>query len=79
MTTGTTRKLKELIERAETQAGAGKAVQVGLEIEAEHKSGNYTATAEELEAIDEALAQADRGEVLTEEEAEAAFARFRGA
>src|SRR5437879_4859282 len=81
MTTSVTRKLKELIERAETWPSSAQEelVQVGLEIEAEHKSGTYTATADELKAIDEALAQADRGEVLSEEEAETAFERFRGA
>ena len=37
----------------------------------------YSATPEELAAIDEALAQAERGEFATEAEVEAAFQRFR--
>jgi len=37
----------------------------------------YTASAEELAAIDEALAQAQRGEFATDAEVEAAFQRFR--
>jgi predicted transcriptional regulator len=38
---------------------------------------NYVASEDELAAIDEALAQARRGEFATEAEVEAAFARFR--
>jgi hypothetical protein len=37
----------------------------------------YLASDEELAAIDEALAQAARGEFATEAEVEATFARFR--
>ncbi len=37
----------------------------------------YTASPHELAAIDEALAQAKRGEFATEAEVEAAFKRFR--
>ncbi len=50
--------------------------QVALEIEA-RRSGVYHATDEELRAIDEALAAVERGEVATEEEVEAVFAKFR--
>ena len=39
--------------------------------------GAYVASAEELAAIDEALAQVRRGEFATDEDVEAAFARFR--
>jgi predicted transcriptional regulator len=39
--------------------------------------GPYVASDKELAAIDEALAQTQRGELATEEEIEAAFARFR--
>ena len=38
---------------------------------------SYTASADELAAIDEALAQAQRGEFATDAEVEAAFQRFR--
>jgi hypothetical protein len=37
----------------------------------------YVASADELAAVDEALAQADRGEFATDAQIEAAFARFR--
>jgi predicted transcriptional regulator len=37
----------------------------------------YAASADELAAIDEGLAQAERGEFATDAEIEAAFARFR--
>lgn len=39
--------------------------------------GAYVASDEELAAIDEALAQAQRGEFASEAEIEAAYARFR--
>ncbi|HEV2156888.1 hypothetical protein [Bradyrhizobium sp.] len=39
--------------------------------------GEYYATADELRMIDAALASIDRGEVATESEVKAAFARFR--
>jgi hypothetical protein len=45
------------------------------EIEA-RRTGRYEATAEELDAIDEALGQVARGELATKEEIEAAFAKF---
>jgi hypothetical protein len=48
------------------------------EIEA-RRTGSYHATAEELEAIDEALGQVARGELASKEEVEAAFAKCRGA
>jgi hypothetical protein len=44
-------------------------------IEEEWVSGDYNATAEELEAIDDA----DRGGVATEDEVEVAFGTFRTA
>ncbi len=37
----------------------------------------YTASLEELAAIDEALAQVERGEFASDAEIEAAFQRFR--
>lgn len=40
-------------------------------------SGAYHASPEELAAIDEALDQVARGELATDAEVEAAFARFR--
>lgn len=47
-------------------------------IEELHEGSVYHATPDELAAIDEARAQIGRGDVATEEEVEAAFAKFRG-
>jgi predicted transcriptional regulator len=52
--------------------------QIALEIEA-RRHGVYHATAEELKAIDEALAAVARGEVATDEDVEAVFAKYRRA
>jgi predicted transcriptional regulator len=50
--------------------------QVALEIEA-RRHGVYHATPEELAAIDEALAAVARGEIASEDEVEAVFAKYR--
>ncbi len=52
--------------------------QVALEIEA-RRHGVYHATPEELKAIDEALEAVARGEIATDEEVEAVFAKYRRA
>jgi hypothetical protein len=52
--------------------------QIALEIEARRR-GVYHATPEELQAIDEALAAVERGEVASDEEVEAVFAKYRHA
>lgn len=52
--------------------------QVALEIEA-RRHGVYHATPEELRAIDEALAAVARGEIASDEEVEAVFAKHRRA
>jgi ParB-like chromosome segregation protein Spo0J len=52
--------------------------QVALEIEA-RRHGVYHATPEELQAIDEALAAVSRGEVASDEDVEAVFAKYRRA
>jgi hypothetical protein len=43
------------------------------------RHGEYSASDEELQAIDEAIAQLDRGEVGSEAEVKSAYAKFRGA
>jgi hypothetical protein len=44
----------------------------------QNQSGNlYYASPEELKAIDEALEAVARGEIATDEEVEAVFAKFR--
>lgn len=52
--------------------------QIALEIEA-RRQGVYQATPDELRAIDEALAAVERGEVASDEEVEAVFAKYRRA
>lgn len=52
--------------------------QVALEIEA-RRHGVYHATPEELNAIDEALAAVARGEIASDEDVEAVFAKYRRA
>ncbi len=52
--------------------------QIALEIEA-RRHGVYHATPEELAAIDEALAAVGRGEIASEDEVEAVFAKYRRA
>jgi predicted transcriptional regulator len=37
----------------------------------------YRATPEELKAIDEAIAEVERGEIASDEEVEAVFAKYR--
>ena len=70
--------LKKVIELAEgwSEQDQEKLAQVALEIEA-RRSGIYQATEEELRAIDEALAAVERGEIATDEEVQAVFAKFR--
>jgi hypothetical protein len=43
------------------------------------RTGEYHATDEELRAIDEAIAELDRGEVAGEAQIKAAYAKFRSA
>jgi hypothetical protein len=43
----------------------------------ERKGRDYIATREELRTIDAAIASIDRGEVATDAEIKAAFAKFR--
>jgi hypothetical protein len=75
-----TRKLKELIERAEAwpEEAQAELIELGLEIEAEQR-GVYHASSEEIEAIDQALGEVQRGEVMSEEDVEAMFAKLREA
>jgi predicted transcriptional regulator len=53
-------------------------VAIAHEIESELQ-GDYIATQDELDAIDAAMASIDAGEAATDEEVEAAFAKFRKA
>ncbi len=70
--------LKEMLGRVANwpQDDQEELAQVALEIEA-RRHGVYHATPEELKAIDEALAAVARGEIATDEEVEAVFAKYR--
>jgi predicted transcriptional regulator len=70
--------LKKVLTRAETwsEQEQEELAQVALEIEA-RRHGVYHATPEELKAIDEALAEVARGEIASDEEVQAVFAKYR--
>ena len=70
--------LKNVLARAETwsEQDQEELAQVALEIEA-RRHGLYQASPDELRAIDEALAAVARGEIASDEEVEAVFAKYR--
>jgi hypothetical protein len=70
--------LKKVLTRAEnwSEQDQEELAQLALEIEA-RRHGVYHATPEELQAIDEALAAVARGEIATDDEVEAVFAKYR--
>jgi len=72
--------LKNVLARAETwsEQDQEELAQVALEIEA-RRHGFYHASPDELKAIDEALAAVARGEIASDEEVEAVFAKYRRA
>ena len=76
-----TKDLKNLLQRAETwpEAAQDELVEIAHEIEAELKGGQYHATPAELAGIDRGLRAAAEGAFATEEEVEAALAKFRSA
>jgi predicted phage gp36 major capsid-like protein len=71
---------KQLLERVASwpDEDIAKLEEAAREIEA-LRSGEYRATDDELRAIDEAIAELDRGEVTTDAQVRAAYAKFRGA
>ena len=71
--------LKDLLERVQTwpEAAQEELAAVANEIETELRGQDYFATQEELQVIDDAMAAIDRGEIATEAEVKAAFAKFR--
>jgi hypothetical protein len=71
--------LKQMLARAEkwSDADQEELAQAALEIESRRRV--YHATPDELRAIDEGLAAVARGDIATEAEAEAVFAKFRRA
>lgn len=75
-----TNRAKQLLERVASwpDEDIAKLEEVAREIEAQ-RSGEYHASEEELRAIDEAIAELERGEVASEAQVRAAFAKFRSA
>jgi hypothetical protein len=73
--------LKNLLERVQTwpEEAQDELVAVANQIESELLGEDYLATREELRIIDAAMASIDGGEVATEAEIEAVFAKFRSA
>ena len=74
----TTNKLDALIEwvREWPDEDQEELVAYASEIEA-RRAGPYHASPEELRILDEALAEARRGEIATDNEVEAVFEKFR--
>jgi hypothetical protein len=70
-------KLKDLLERAETwpPEAQQELAEIALEIEASVSAGAYQASQEELEALD----QAERSGVASDQQVQAAFRAFRRA
>jgi RNA polymerase-binding transcription factor DksA len=75
-----TKSLEDAFARAESwpEWAQDNLADIAREMDREIKSGTYRATAEELQKIDEALAAVRRGEVATNAEVEAVFAKHRG-
>ena len=73
--------LKNLLERVRTwpEEAQDELVAVANQIESELQGRDYLATQEELQVIDAAMASIDAGEVATDAEIKAAFAKFRPA
>jgi hypothetical protein len=76
-----TNDLKILLERVQTwpEEAQDELVAVANQIENELQGRDYLATQEELRIIDAAMASIDGGEVATDAEIKAAFAKFRPA
>jgi hypothetical protein len=73
--------IKTLLERVQSwpEEAQDELVAVANQIESELRGRDYLATREELQIIDAAMASIDGGDVASEAEIKAAFARFRSA
>jgi hypothetical protein len=71
-------KVKNILERIASwsEEDIAKLDEAARQIEA-RRNGEYNASDDELRAIDEAIAELDRGEVASEAQVKAAFAKFR--
>jgi hypothetical protein len=75
----TTPDLRDLLERVRTwpEEAQNELISVANQIESELQGDKYVATSEELQIIDAAMASIDAGEVASDSEIQAAFAKFR--
>jgi predicted transcriptional regulator len=71
--------IKEILQRAEAWPESAQAdlAQAALEIERGLQRDTYTATPEEVAAIERGLREAEQGLFATEAEVEAALAKYR--
>ncbi|MBV9460995.1 MAG: hypothetical protein JO141_26290 [Bradyrhizobium sp.] len=74
-----TQKLSEALERVESWPTdvQNELAEFALELDASLKDGEYQPTPEELAGIDRGLRAAAEGRFASEQEVEAAFAKFR--
>jgi hypothetical protein len=73
--------LKNLLKRVQSwpEEAQDELVAVANQIENELQGRDYLASREELQIVDAAMASIDGGEVASEAEIKAAFAKFRSA
>jgi predicted transcriptional regulator len=71
--------LKNLLERVQAwpEEAQNELVAVATQIESELRGDDYTATQNELQVIDAAMASLDAGEFATDRDVAAVFAKFR--
>ena len=71
--------LKNLLERIQTwpEEAQNELVAVAAQIESELQGGEYMATRDELQVIDDAIASLDAREFSADSKVAAAFAKFR--
>jgi hypothetical protein len=76
-----TKRLQTILERVDAwpEAAQEALAEIALELEAGLRDNAYTPTHEELAGIDRGLRAADDGHFATDEQVEAAFAKFNGA
>jgi hypothetical protein len=74
----TVAELKKLLDRVQSwpESAQDELVSIANQIESELRSHGYVATGDELRIIDAAIASIDAGDTATEQEVEAAFAKF---
>ncbi len=75
------KRLTDVLERVETWPAEWQEqlAAIAFDIDSQIKDGVYHPSAAELAGIDRGLRDAEQGRYATDEEVEAAFAKFRGA